>query len=256
MKKTQLIVALDVEKLKDAEALVELLYPTVGLFKIGSQLFTACGPEAVKMVGSKKAQVFLDLKFFDIPNTVYSAVASGTSSSIAISYISTGFNESKMEDQVKEAVRLFPVFMMTVHTSGGEEMMRSAAQAAKVKAEELKRHKPLIVGVTVLTSDKGGAHIEKRVIDLALSAKNAGLDGIVCSVEEAAAVRKTCGQDFIIVTPGIRPQGAQAGDQKRVATPAAAIAAGSDFLVVGRPIVEAKDPPAAAKDILKEIYKR
>lgn len=245
---TKLIVALDVEKFNDAERLVKLLYPTVQFFKIGSQLFTACGQRAMEMVGQRGAKVFLDLKFHDIPQTVYSAVASGTASAI----IPTPIPGGNIEDEAGDAVS-FPVFMMTVHAQGGLEMMRFAADAAKKRASELKIEKPKIVAVTVLTSDVVAGDTQKIVLERALMAQETGLDGVVCSVQEAASVRQKCGKDFIIVTPGIRPAGAVAGDQKRVATPKAAKDAGSDFIVVGRPIVEADDPLAAAKQILKEL---
>jgi len=221
----ELIVALDVAKLEDAERLVEMLYPTVRLFKIGSQLFTAAGPEAVQMVGKAGGKVFLDLKFHDIPHTVACAVSSCAGLS---------------------------VFMMTVHILGGQEMMQFAVQAAKQKASELGIERPKIVGVTVLTSDRAAEETQKTVVARALSAKKAGLDGVVCSVQEAAAVRKECGKDFIIVTPGIRSPGDAKGDQKRVATPAEAMAAGSDYLVVGRPIVAAADPKRAASDFIRQ----
>jgi orotidine-5'-phosphate decarboxylase len=224
--KPKLIVALDVDRLEDARNLVKLLYPAVGLFKIGSQLYTAYGPEALEMIQEAGGKVFLDLKFHDIPNTVAGAVRAATA---------------------------FDIFMMTVHAAGGEEMMRFAADAAKKRAAECKIEKPNILGVTVLTSDASGGDTQKLVVERALSAQRAGLDGVVCSVHEAAAVREACGKDFIIVTPGIRPPEGDRGDQKRVATPADAVAAGSNFLVVGRPIVAAVDPLKAAREILRGL---
>ena len=222
----ELIVALDVPKLEDAERLVKILYPTVKLFKIGSQLYTIAGPQAVQMVGKIGGKVFLDLKFHDIPNTVGNAVASCTDLS---------------------------VFMLTVHIAGGEKMMESAAMAAKQRAAELGIARPKIVGITVLTSDAAAEDTQKTVVARAISAQRADLDGVVCSVQETAAVRKQCGKDFIIVTPGIRSPGDDRGDQKRVATPAEAVVAGSDYLVVGRPIVAADDPEAAALDIMRSM---
>ncbi|MEK7849797.1 MAG: orotidine-5'-phosphate decarboxylase [Candidatus Omnitrophota bacterium] len=247
--KAKLIVALDVENLEKAEQLATLLYPTVELFKIGMQLFTACGLKAVEMVGQKGAKVFLDLKFHDIPKTVFSGVTSGTGLSCEPVFVSNTF--PNIEQEVRASI-CFPVFMMTVHASGGQEMMQFAARAAAERAKKLNIDRPKIVGVTVLTSNEQAEDTQKKVVAMALSAKEAGLDGVVCSVWEAAAVRRECGKDFIIVTPGIRAQGGDQGDQKRVATPADAIAAGSDFMVVGRPIVEASDPLKAAKEFIRE----
>jgi len=240
----KLIVALDVEKLEDAERLVKNLYPVVQLFKIGSQLYTACGPEAVQMVGRIGGEVFLDLKFHDIPNTVSNAVLSCTNLSCVAASLHPG-----LETEIKGVVR-HPVFMMTVHASGGREMMQFAAKAARQRAAELNIDRPKIVGVTVLTSDEQAENTQKKVVAMALSAKEAGLDGVVCSVYEASAVRRECGKDFIIVTPGIRPDSAAKDDQKRTATVREAAAAGSDFIVVGRPIVEAVDPLKAAKEFI------
>lgn len=223
--KPGLIVALDIDTFGQAKKLVDKLYPTVKIFKVGSQLFTACGPKVVDYVNKKGAKVFLDLKFHDIPNTVGNAVASGT--------------------------RL-GVFMLTVHAQGGLEMLTCAKNAALKAAREARCQRPLIVGVTVLTSQKF-ENLHQRVLDLADDVYTAGLDGVVASVEEASDIRRIFKKDFVIVTPGIRPQGAEAADQKRVATPGIAIRSGSDFLVVGRPVVEAEDQLAAAKQILKEM---
>ena len=224
--KTELIVALDVDTLEKAEALVKKLAPAVKLFKIGSQLFTAYGPEAVRMAAGHGGRVFLDLKFHDIPNTVKNAAAAAT---------------------------LAPVFMMTVHASGGSEMLKSALQGAAARAKELGIPRPAIVGVTVLTSGAGGEDVSRAVLEKAKEAKAAGIDGIVCSVHETALVRNECGPDFIIVNPGIRPAGADKGDQKRTATPVDAKKAGASYIVVGRPIIEAPDPRQAAEQIIKEI---
>jgi orotidine-5'-phosphate decarboxylase len=221
----KLIVALDVDTFGEAKKLIDKLYPSVKIFKVGSQLFTGCGPKVVTYINKKGARVFLDLKFHDIPNTVANAVAL--------------------------SARL-GVFMLTVHAQGGVEMLKSAKDAAVKAAKQAKSRRPLIVAVTVLTSQKF-ENLHQRVLDLADDAYTAGVDGVVASVQEAADIRRIFKKNFVIVTPGIRPQGAQAGDQKRVATPAVAITAGSDFLVVGRPIVEAKDPSAAVKEILKEM---
>jgi len=228
MKNNPLIVALDVDTFEHAKTLVDELGDSVDIFKIGSQLFTLCGPQIVHYVQGKGKKVFLDLKFHDIPNTVAGAV--------------------------KSAVSL-KVFMLTVHTQGGGEMLEAAVDAAEEKAAALGIPKPLIVGVTVLTSQAARADLAQTVLERARLAQSTGLDGVVASVEEAAAIRKDLGKGFVIVTPGIRPAGAEAGDQKRVATPAAAIKSGSDYLVVGRPIVQDKAPRQAAQKILQELKK-
>jgi orotidine-5'-phosphate decarboxylase len=249
-KSQELIVALDVADLEKAKRLVDVLYPRIKLFKVGSQLFTAYGPEAVKMIGQKGAKVFLDLKFHDIPNTVYGAVASGTSSTIVISPLPTGLGEVNIEDQVKKFIS-YPVFMMTVHTLGGREMLKAAVKGALEKAAELKIPKPYLVGVTVLTSEGLDAATPEKVLGRARLAKEVGLDGVVCAVSEAAMIRKEFGKDFIIVTPGIRPRTAKADDQKRTSTFEEAVKTGSDFIVIGRPILEAADPLKALEEILK-----
>jgi len=217
---TRLIVALDVDSFAKAKKIVDALYPLVKIFKVGSQLFTCAGPESVEYIRKKGAEVFLDLKFHDIPNTVASAVRSAIS---------------------------LKVKMLTLHIAGGDEMLGAAVKAAYEEARRLKAKRPMLIGVTVLTSQAAGSD---RVLSLARRAVGCGLDGVVCSVQEAAAVRRECGKDFIIVTPGIRAPGGDQGDQKRVATPAEAIAAGSDYLVVGRPIVAAADPLTSAKEFI------
>lgn len=224
--KDRLIVALDVDSLKKAKKLVDVLYPAVRLFKIGSQLFTKEGPGAVRMVRSKRAKVFLDLKFHDIPNTVFNAV--------------------------KQACAM-GVFMTNVHTLGGFDMMCYAVKA--------KRPKTIILGVTVLTSmDKGALSsvgIYKNPLPeakrLALLARKSGLNGVVCSGSEIRAIRRACGDRFIIVVPGIRPLHSDTQDQSRVMTPALAISRGADYIVVGRPITQARDPRRAARSILHDI---
>ena len=234
--KPELIVALDVESFDQARALVDALGDSVDIFKVGPQMFTAYGPFVTRYVQSKGKKVFLDLKFHDIPNTVASAVKSAVALSVP---------PTKDKDFV-------PLFMLTVHTAGGKEMLEAAVKAAKEKAAELKVQRPLIVGVTVLTSQAGDANTAQTVLERAKLAKASGLDGVVASVEETALLRKALGKDFIIVTPGIRSAGGDAGDQKRVATPASAIKAGSNYLVVGRPIVKDKNPRQATQDFLKE----
>ena len=240
----KLIVALDVGSLAQVSDLVEKLAPAVDIFKVGSQLFTACGPAAVRFIMNKGKRVFLDLKFHDIPNTV----SLSTSGAVVLS--------PKIDNRITSSVNQYPgLFMLTVHTAGGLEMMKAAVVAATKTAQKIGVPKPLIVGVTVLTSQAEDDNIQTLVLERALLAKQAGLDGVVASPQEAQLIRQKFGNDFIIVTPGIRPSGTEAGDQKRIATPAEAIKSGSNFLVVGRPIVEAKDPLKAAQEILKEINK-
>ena len=190
---------------------------------MGNELFTSSGPRVIDYIRRKKKKVFLDLKFFDIPNTVEKAVL---------------------------AAARHDVFMLTLHISGGPDMMKRASRTLKGKNK-----RPLLVGVTVLTSSAGKA-AEKNVIRLARTAKTAGLDGVVCSAKETGRVKRVCGSRFIVVNPGIRPVWAKRDDQKRVATPREAIENGADFIVVGRPITQTKDPALAAKKILKQILKQ
>ncbi|MBF0483916.1 MAG: orotidine-5'-phosphate decarboxylase [Candidatus Omnitrophica bacterium] len=234
--KDKLILALDVYTLEEAKAIIYQLHDAVDIYKIGSQLFTACGPEIVRYVISKGKKVFLDLKYHDIPNTVASAVSSAIKMSA---------------DEISKNA----IFMCTVHTQGGEEMLKRSADAAHETAAQLGVRKPIIVGITVLTSDAKTEGVAALVLERARLAKKAGLDGVVASSQEAAMLRKELGKDFVIVTPGIRPAGAEVGDQKRITTPADAIKNGSDYLVVGRPILNAQDPQEAAKQILSEIEK-
>ena len=231
----RLIVALDVDSLAAAERLAGRLEGLVRHFKIGSQLFTAAGPAAVEAVQKRGAEVFLDLKYHDIPNTVAGAA--------------------------REATRL-GVFMFNVHASGGGAMMRAAAEAARAAAKDLARRRPLVIAVTVLTSlDRAALHrelgvtssVEGHVLHLCQLAREAGLDGNVASPNEVAAVRRSLGPSWVIVTPGVRPAGSAADDQSRVATPAAAARAGAHYQVVGRPITAAADPVRAAEAILAEM---
>ena len=216
----KLIVALDVDSLDKAKHLVDVLSPSVRIFKVGSQLFVNSGPAIIDYINKKKKKVFLDLKFYDIPNTVEKACI--------------------------EAAR-HKVFMLTLHASGGFEMLSKAQSALK----RMKK-KPLLVGVTVLTS-KEDKNAKTTVLELAKLSQKAGLNGVVCSPKETWLVKKVCGTKFIVVNPGIRPTWARAGDQKRFTTPKEAIQAGADFIVVGRPITEAANPSEAAKKILEEI---
>jgi len=231
----KLIVALDVDTLEKAMRFVDILYPAVKFFKVGIKLFTAYGPEAVMMIAEKGGRVFLDLKVHDIPQTAYGASSAST---IRINP-ATG-----IEGPFEAAV-----FMMTVHIQGGKKMLEEAVRGAADKARELKIERPRIVGVTVLTSEDQRVDTVDIVLERAKLAKEAGLDGVVCSAHEAAAVRKACGDNFIIVTPGIRPKGAKADDQKRTATAEEAIAAGADYIVVGRPILEAESPLQAVEKL-------
>ncbi len=233
----RLWVALDVETLKEADGLLERLAgagppETMGA-KIGSQLFTAAGPAAVETALKRGFPVFLDLKFHDIPNTVAGAV--------------------------REATRI-GVAMLDVHAGGGGAMMRAAAEAAGKAAKDFGVARPVCLGVTVLTSvDRKGleevgvvANVEAQVLRLAERAREAGLDGCVTSPQEIRLLRRALGPRWVIVTPGIRPA-ERVDDQKRVATPADAIRAGADAIVVGRPITAVPDPRAAAAAILSEI---
>ncbi len=238
----QLIIALDVDSLPEAEGIVKKLYPAVKHFKIGSQLFTACGPESVEKVGQCGAKVFLDLKFNDIERTMFKAVACGT----GISYVPVTVSGAETtEEEYSKAVQ-YPVFMMTVHASASKTDLEGAVKGARDKARQLGISPPYIVGVTVLTSEEA---TEDLVLERARKAKEAGLDGVVCSPLEAKAVRKEFGKEFIIVTPGIRSKDSPPDDQKRTATAAEAAAAGANYIVVGRPILKAKDPLQAVKDL-------
>jgi orotidine-5'-phosphate decarboxylase len=226
MNKAQLILALDVDNLEQARKLIDDVGDAIEIFKVGSQMFTAHGPLITRYLQSKGKKVFLDLKFHDIPNTVASAV--------------------------KSAVEL-KVFMLTAHTAGGKEMLEAAVKAGQTQAKALGVARPLIVGVTVLTSTAKDAGTQELVLQRARLAQQTGLDGVVASVEETAQIRRELGPEFLIVTPGIRPADASLNDQKRVATPQAAIQQGSNFLVVGRPIIQAASPRAAALKILEDI---
>ncbi len=225
----RLIVALDVSSASRARQIVASLGEAISIYKIGKQLFTAEGPQVARELIGSGRKVFLDLKFHDIPNTVAQAVA--------------------------EAGRL-GVSMLTVHALGGSKMLRAAVETAAAA-----KNPPLILAVTVLTSlgdeDLSEIGVAGRVLDQALRlaalARTAGCGGVVASAREASAIRRQLGTGFAIVTPGVRPAGESHGDQARVVTPAEAISAGATHLVVGRPIVAAPDPPAAARAILKQM---
>lgn len=233
----QLLIALDVEEAGRGLQLADALRGVAGGFKIGSRLFTSEGPSVVRALVERGDRVFLDLKFHDIPNTVGTAIAAATS---------------------------LGVWMVNVHASGGTRMMQAARDAAAETAARAGRPRPIVIAVTVLTSMNGAALAETsvttpmrdQVVRLARLAQDAGLDGVVASPQETAVIRRACGPDFAIVTPGIRGGGASTGgkdDQERTMSPAEAIAAGASYIVVGRPIIAADDPRTAAEGIAREM---
>ena len=230
----RIIVALDVDSAGEAAAIVSELNGRVGAFKVGLQLFTAAGPEFVRELTASGAKVFLDLKFHDIPNTVAKASV--------------------------ETARL-GVWMFNVHASGGSEMMKTAVKEVDAVCEEEGIERPLMIGVTVLTSSDGetmseigvDSDIEAQVVRLARLAAESGLDGVVASPLEVAAVRNAVADPkFLTVTPGIRPFSATADDQKRVTTVSRALAGGSDYVVIGRPITQAANRVEAVEAIIRE----
>ena len=230
MEKNPILCAIDTPDPARARALASAVRGAVGGIKLGLEFFVANGPEAVRQVAGA-APLFLDLKLHDIPNTVAGAVRS---------------------------VAALEPLLLTVHALGGPAMMRTAAQAA---SEAARGRRMKLVGVTVLTSLDDGdlaatgqpAGTAEQARRLALLARDCGLDGVVCSPHEVATLRAACGTGFLLVVPGIRPVGSAAGDQKRVMDPRAALAAGADYLVIGRPITEAADPAASACALLAEL---
>lgn len=232
--KDRIIFALDVEHFREAQHWVNLLKDHVGLFKVGKQLFTHAGPKVIDMIRQKGQKVFLDLKFHDIPNTVSKAG----------------------EEATKHQVTMF-----NLHALGGFEMMKKTVEASRAVAKTLSIPKPIILAVTLLTSMDEGTLKEvglkgpilEAVGRLALLAKEAGVDGVVASPQEIGTIREKCGKDFLIVTPGIRAPSDKKNDQKRTLSPREAITAGADYLVIGRPIREAKDPIEAVQRIIEDI---
>lgn len=225
----RIIVALDYDNLAQCEALLAALDPATCRLKVGKELFTACGPRVVEVIQNKGFQVFLDLKFHDIPATVAKAV--------------------------KAAAQL-GVWMVNVHAAGGPRMLAAAAEALAESAAPT-----LLIGVTVLTSMEQAelnavgipGALEDQVLRLAGLVCEAGLAGVVCSAREAPVLKAAYGRDFVLVTPGIRPAGADTGDQRRILTPQQAIVAGSDYLVIGRPITQSPDPAAACLEIARSL---
>lgn len=234
--KERLIVALDVDTKEEVEYLVQELKDEIGMFKVGLQLYSSMGNEIIQYIKNQGGKIFLDLKLHDIPNTV------------------------------SETVRVLTkvgVNMMNVHSQGGLAMMKLAKETSLKTAKDEGIEAPLLIAVTILTSlgDEEVAKIgygksaSSMVEHLGLLTKEAGLDGVVCSPLEAGIIRQTCGPEFITVTPGVRPLGGVIGDQKRITTPSKAIAGGSTYIVVGRPITKANNVKEAARSIVEEMRK-
>lgn len=230
----RLIVALDVSTMDAMKSIVSSLGDSVSFYKVGMELFYAEGDQTIRYLQDQGKHVFLDLKLHDIPNTVAHGVSSLTR---------LGAN------------------LITIHGQGGPIMMKAAAQAARESAEQLGIERPKLLAITVLTSfdDEawtsigGQLPISDQVIRLAKLAKESGMDGVVCSALEAKMIREACGPNFLIVTPGIRPSFAATNDQKRIATPASALADGASRLVIGRPITQAANPQEAVRLIIEEM---
>ena len=229
MNNSHVIVALDFPDLQTAREAAMPLEPALCRLKVGKELFTSAGPALLEMLIDRGFDVFLDLKFHDIPNTVARACA--------------------------VAARM-GIWMVNIHASGGRSMLLAAREAV-----DKEQHRPLLIGVTVLTSLSSSDLVEigvnstaeEQVLRLARLSKSTGLDGVVCSAREAEPLRSELGADFVLVTPGIRPAGMEDNDQKRIMTPAQAIAAGSHYLVIGRPVTQARDPLAVLTVINEEI---
>jgi orotidine-5'-phosphate decarboxylase len=233
--KDRLIVALDVSSMDEAKAIVKDLRDHVGMFKMGLELYTHAGLELFEMMRGEGIKVFFDGKFHDIPNTAAQASRNITRQGVA---------------------------MFNVHATGGSAMMKASAEACREAATEKNIERPYLIAVTILTSMgpdtlkdelKVGDEVMSHVTHLAQLTKSSGLDGVVASAKEAASIRKACGDNFLIVTPGIRPEWAATNDQKRITTPAQALKDGADFLVIGRPITAANDRKVAAQKVVEEM---
>jgi orotidine-5'-phosphate decarboxylase len=231
----RIIVALDVDDDREALGLVAELRDRVGLFKVGHQLFTSFGPDIVRRIIGAGGRVFLDLKYHDIPNTTAKAASA--------------------------AVRL-GVSILNVHALGGADMMKAAAEAARETADKLNVPVPLLLAVTILTSMDGASlrrelkiarSLQREVVHLARLAQRSGMHGVVSSPEEIKPLRRALRGKFVILTPGVRPEWAGKDDQKRTMTPGEAVAAGADYIVIGRPVLKADDRRAAVEKILEEI---
>jgi orotidine-5'-phosphate decarboxylase len=231
----RVIVALDLPSFGAAVELMEKLGDMAGSFKVGSQLFASVGPDMIREIKGRDKKLFLDLKFHDIPNTVARA---------------------------SEVATELGVDIFNVHISGGLEMMRDAAHATRAKASELGIERPTILGVTVLTSiDEAGFRrvfnctisLREQIAQMAKLAQQAGLDGVVASPQEIGLIRNACGEEFVVLTPGVRPEWASSDDQKRTMTPVEAFRAGATYVVIGRPIYRSPDPASALKRILQEL---
>ena len=229
----KIIFAMDVKEFSDVQHWAELLSGQVGMFKVGKQLYTACGPAAVRMIQKCGGEVFLDLKYHDIPNTVAMAAL--------------------------EAANL-GVQLCDLHALGGLEMMSTTMETLDKNFSGC-TPRPKVLAITVLTSSNEetlrgigiNLPVPELVVKLAKLAQQAGVDGVVASPQEVELIREACGRDFLVVTPGVRPSFAATNDQKRIMTPADAVKAGADYLVIGRPIAAAKDPVQAAQAIVDEI---
>ncbi|HWP96163.1 MAG TPA: orotidine-5'-phosphate decarboxylase [Syntrophomonadaceae bacterium] len=234
--KDRIILALDVDTQAEALSLVQELQPWVGYFKVGMQLFNSSGPEIVRRINDLGGQVFVDLKFHDIPNTVGAA----------------GRVLTRLGCQ-----------MFNVHAAGGRKMMKAVVEEAQSEATRLGSQPPIILAVTVLTSIAQkeleeemlvqGMPLPEVVRRWALMARDSGISGVVCSPQEISIIRSACGSDFAIITPGIRPVWSETGDQKRITTPRQALDMGADYMVIGRPIVKAADRIEAAQRIIEEL---
>ena len=234
----RIIIALDVPTFAAANDLMDKLGDRAKSLKVGSQLFTSVGPDIIREIKRRGKKLFLDLKFHDIPNTVARA---------------------------SEAAAELGVDIFNVHISGGVEMMRDAAQATRAKASELGIEKPIVLGVTILTSiDEtmfqrvlvSGNSLKDQIVHMAKLAQKAGLDGVVASPQEIQLIREACGEDFVVLTPGVRPEWASSDDQKRTMTPVEAFKAGANYVVIGRPVYRAPEPADALERILRRLEEK